>query len=151
MSHVVIAGVALVGSVEQRLVAVGIVLLEEFVVAGADAANPAALAPQLEVHHAVVERTAASLLVEHLHLDEHHVGAVGHHALRVLDGGEAQLCGLAGGLQLVARRFLAVGIGHGLQGSGLELHVAEGEEPLPPALTLAHRLAVDEQLDLVAC
>ena len=89
-----------------------------------NATNPLGLARESEVNHAVVERTAASLLVNHLNLEKHHVGTIGLRALRILDGGELQLTGFADSFQLVAA---AIG-SNGLECAWLKGDIIESEE-----------------------
>ena len=97
------------------------------------------------MYHTVVERTAAPLPVHHLHLIEHHVGAVGLRAQRILHGGEPQLSRLPGGLHAIAAAIRA----EGLQHSRLIAHAVEHVQIavlLPP---LAQRSPVEPQLHLV--
>ena len=60
-----------------------------------NAANPTAFTHKREVDGAIVQRTATALLVNDLHLNKCHVGTIGLHTLRILDGGELQLIGLS--------------------------------------------------------
>ena len=71
-------------------------------VSRADASYPLRLAPEFEVNHAVIQRTAATLRIEHLNLIEYHVGPVGLCAFGILDGSQFQLSGLACSLKPVA-------------------------------------------------
>ena len=73
---------------------------------------------------AVVERTAPSLLVENLHLEEHHVGTIGFCALGVTDGRQLELTGFSGGLELVAAAVRS----YGFESAGLVVNVIKGEE-----------------------
>ena len=161
-SNVVVAGVLLVGRVEQ----IGVFLLALLqivgIVARADATYPAALAPESKVNHGVGQRTTTALLVEHLNLNKRHVGSVGLEALRILNGGELQLIGFSGGLDGIRRgppfgprggyvSFAVAFVANGFECAWLIAHAVESEEPLIRALALAHRLVVDEELHLVAC
>ena len=81
---------------------------------------------------AVIQRTATSLFVEHLHLEQHHVGTIGLSTFGILNSREFQLVGFAHGLQLIA----ATVIGHCLQYACLERHILESKEIAVALLTL---------------
>ena len=112
----------------------------------ADAAQPASFAPQGKVDHAVVQRAAPSLTVQHLHLDQGHIRPVGLHALGVLRGGELQLVGFARRLHPVAAAVGACGLQH----ARLVGHVVEREQVVVAAPSLAHAPAVEQQFHLVS-
>ena len=97
------------------------------------------------MHHAVVKRTTAALLVDHLHLDKHHISTVCFHAFRILDGCQFQLKGVARCLYLIRRAITAFG----LDDTWFKLHIPKSEEPPERALTLAQRLAVDKEFHFI--
>ena len=106
----------------QRLAVVVRALHRDVVTAG-DAANPLAFTGHLKMDEAVVERTAAALLVLHLDLEEHHVGTIGFRSLGVVDGGQVELIGFAGGLCFVTAAIVP----HRFQRSGFESYLVESE------------------------
>ena len=151
LSDIVIRQVLLVGRVEQLRVLLLVISQIVLIVAGGQAANPPHFAVHFEVNHAVVRRASASLFVEHLHLDESHVGTVSLEALWILDGSEPQLIGFTSSLNGTTTGFHPVGIGHRLELSCLERHVFKRVKPVEAALALTLRLAIDKEFHLVAC
>ena len=91
-----------------------------------------------EVNEAVVQRTAASLLIDDLDLNQSHVSTVGLHALRVLDGCQLQAIGFASRLQLIAA---AVG-SHSLQGARLVGYIVEREKIIVFTTTFTQTFAI---------
>ena len=73
------------------------------------------------MNHAVVERTAAALRIEYLHLEKHHVGTVGLGSFGILDSGQFQLSGGTSGFQLIPAAVRP----NGQQRTGLEVHLFE--------------------------
>ena len=95
---------------------------------------------------AVIERTAASLLVEHLDLEQYHVGTVGLCAFGVLYRCEFQLVGFTHRLQFIATAIR----GYSLQRTCLKRHIIEGKEITVTLLTLTETLTIQEQFHLIA-
>ena len=102
------------------------------------------------MNHAIVERTTAALLVDHLELHDGDIGSVGTEALRILDGRHVEMMRFAGGLNGISAHLAPIAIANGLEASFLERNVAEREEILIASLTPSQRTAVEEEFYLVA-
>ena len=102
------------------------------------------------MNHAIVERTTAALLVDHLELHDGDIGPVGLEALRILDGRHVEMMRFASSLNGIAAHLAPITIANGLEASFLERNVAEREEILVASLTLSQRTAIEEEFYLVA-
>ena len=76
------------------------------------------------MNQTVIERTAATLGINHFHLIEDHVRTVGLCAERILDGSKLQMMGFACGFEFVATTIR----GYSLKGARLVGDVVEGEK-----------------------
>ena len=100
-TDIVIRDILCGGSIQQTLFPVHIRLLHGLVVARADATDPFAFSPEFVVNPTVIQRTAAPLFVDYLHLVEHHIGSIGFCAKGILYGRKLQVIRFAGSLYLI--------------------------------------------------
>ena len=143
--HVIVGNILCGGSIQQSVGTVIVGLLHLLVVARGQTAYPAPITPHAEMNHAVVERTAAALLVEYLHLEKHHVGTVGLRYFGILDSGQFQLSGGTSGFQLIPAAVRP----YGQQCAGLEVHLFERVQIVIAACAFAQRFPVQEEFHLV--
>ena len=99
----IVVGEILGGGCIEEPIPVGVIgSLHRLIVAGSNAANPCGFALQFEVNHLIGKGAAATLNIDHFHLEEHHVSPVGFGSFGIRDGGELQLIRFSGCLQFVA-------------------------------------------------
>ena len=98
------------------------------------------------MYHPVIKRTATSLFISHLHLDQHHVSAIGLDAQWILNGSEFQLIRFAHSFQLIATAIRA----HSLQRTRFKGYIVKTKEIAIALLTLTQRFAVKEQFYTVS-